>query len=75
MDETRSAAACIVGNEMCEGVVDYRMPLPGRGSALPRCEKHWQERFDLEDGVRRRYQGITPPDFDPTYAGESWEEP
>ena len=31
-------------------------------------------RLDREDEIRRRYPQHQPADFDPTYAGERWDE-
>lgn len=47
------------------------MPLSGSGVPFPRCDKGWDERLRLEDGLRRRYPDQAPSDFDPAYAGES----
>jgi hypothetical protein len=59
----------------CEGAVEYRMPLSGTGKAFPRCEKHWEERLEVQQGINERYGSIAPPsDFDPGYAGERWDD-
>lgn len=58
----------------CQGTVEYRMPLSGTGQSFPRCDKHWRERLDVQDGINRRYPTYAPSDFDPSYAGESWDE-
>jgi hypothetical protein len=60
----------------CEGPVEYRMPIydHGYGKSFPRCEKHWDERLKKEDEIRRRYPEQQPADFDPSYAGERWNE-
>lgn len=61
--------------EMCEGPVEYRFPLSGTGKSFPRCDKHWEKRLEVQRGIDERYPDspIPPPDFDPTYAGESWD--
>lgn len=62
----------------CTGSVEYRESLSGTGRAIPRCNGHWRKRLDLQEGINRRYghpDSSTPPaGFDPTYAGESWDE-
>lgn len=60
----------------CAGNVEYRMPLSGTGKSFPRCDKHWSDRLDVEQRINERYPDspIPPADFDPTYAGESWND-
>ena len=58
----------------CDGAVEYRMALSGTGRSFPRCEKHWEERLDIQDGINQRYPVNAPSDFDPSYAGEHWDE-
>lgn len=45
---------------------------------FPRCEMHYAayaERMDaLHAETRRRYPAMAPDDFDPSYAGESWDD-
>lgn len=75
--EAVEALECLddYGDDTCEGDVEFRMPLSGTGRSFPRCEKHWGERLDVQEGIDRRYGGVAPPsDFDPAYAGESWDE-
>jgi hypothetical protein len=65
-------------NPTCEGEIEMRWPLSGTGRSFPRCEKHWGERLDLQEGLNQRYghpdSDIPPSDFDPTYAGERWSD-
>lgn len=63
---------CISGPEFCSGRVEYRMTLSI--ASHPRCDKHWNDRLDLEQRLRRAYPDTdTPPAwFDPSYAGEHW---
>lgn len=66
---------CMNGpGEDCKGAVEYRMSLSGTGVSLPRCDAHWAARLDVQEGINRRYPVHAPSDFDPTYAGESWDE-
>jgi len=62
----------------CAGTVEYRFPLSGTGRSFPRCDKHWGERLDKQEQINQRYghpdSSVPPADFDPTYAGERWEE-
>ena len=52
--------------------------MSGSGMTFPRCDKHYQAYADrlrpVMDDIRRRYPKQAPSDFDPTYAGESWDE-
>lgn len=65
---------CIDGPDGCKGPTEYRMALSGTGRAFPRCDKHWSDRLDLEDRINERYPTHAPSDFDPSYAGEHWDE-
>lgn len=64
------------GNDECKGAIEYRMPLSGTGRSFPRCDGHWSERLDVQEGINRRYPDSpsAPSDFDPTYAGERWDD-
>jgi hypothetical protein len=62
------------GDGTCEGAVEYRMPLSGTGMSFPRCEKHWKERLETQQGINERYPVHAPSDFDPAYAGERWDD-
>lgn len=61
------------GDDACEGPVEYRFPLSGTGRSFPRCDKHWHARLDVQRGIDERYPPTAPSDFDPLYAGESWD--
>jgi hypothetical protein len=60
----------------CSGAVEYRLPLSGTGRSFPRCERHWNERLDAQEEISSRYPDspLPPADFDPSYAGERWDE-
>lgn len=58
----------------CEGEVLLRGSLTGTGTPIPRCDHHWALRLDYQDEHERRFPVMAPADFDPAYAGESWEE-
>lgn len=58
----------------CRGVVEYRYPLSSTGKSFPRCDGHWDKRLKVQEGIDRRYPQQQPSDFDPYYAGESWDE-
>jgi hypothetical protein len=58
----------------CRGSVEYRMALSDTGQSFPRCEAHWAEAVDREMDLRRRYPVIAPADWDPSYAGERWDD-
>jgi hypothetical protein len=61
--------------ETCAGAVEYRMALSGTGVPYPRCDKHWSDRLDTEQRLRRDYpDSPCPPSwFDASYAGEHWD--
>ena len=65
---------CINAPIGCDGLVEYRMALSGTGKSFPRCDKHWDERLVIQEGINRRYPVNAPSDFDPLYAGESWDD-
>jgi hypothetical protein len=67
---------CLDGPEECSGPVEYRWALSATGRSFPRCERHWADRLAYQDRITRRYPDqATPPSwFDPTAAGESWDE-
>ncbi|ORX19440.1 hypothetical protein [Mycobacterium xenopi] len=69
---------CLDGPQDCEGETFPRLALSGSGESYPRCDHHYAlyvERLQpVMDDIARRYPVMAPPDFDPYYAGESWEE-
>ena len=67
---------CLDGRpeDPCEGEVEFRMPLSSTGRSFPRCEKHWERRLAEQDRINDRYPVLPPSDFDPSYAGERWDE-
>lgn len=58
----------------CEGEVELRFPLSSTGRSFPRCTKHWSEALDRAEDIRKRYPEQAPSDFDPSYAGERWDD-
>lgn len=60
----------------CSGAVELRPSLSGTGTPIPRCDAHWAARLDWQDEHNRAYpDSPCPPSwFDPTYAGERWDE-
>lgn len=74
---TLPADACVdapghVGD--CRGSVEYRA-VPG-GTAVARCVAHFDRRMDRYENSIERYANsdCAPSWFDPTYAGERWED-
>lgn len=71
----RDVPRCLNESPDCEGPVAYHFT-PDRDDfkSFPRCEHHAAIR--LAQAMRNReYQSDVPPSwFDPTYAGESWDE-
>lgn len=62
----------------CRGEVFERYTLSGSGMTFPRCEHHYDEYVARTqpriDEINRRYPATAPADFDPSYAGERWDE-
>jgi hypothetical protein len=56
--------------------VEYRASLSGTGTPIARCDKHWSKRLDRQEEIRKDYPDspVPPSWFDPSYAGESWDE-
>ena len=76
---TLPADACIdapygLGGGECRGTVEYRA-VPG-GSAVARCEGHFERRMERwENSIEREaLSDLAPSWFDPSYAGERWDE-
>jgi hypothetical protein len=61
----------------CDSVPAYRHALTATNVSFPRCNAAWAAALAHHDRVRRDYpDSPTPPAwFDPTAAGESWDEP
>lgn len=72
MEEILECLDCYSGD--CSGTIEYRYALSGTGISYPRCDKHWEHRLDVQDGINQRYPDQQPDDFDPMYAGEQWDE-
>lgn len=61
----------------CVGEVVYHSnPYSSSFKAWPRCEKHYDQYLTKMEGINQRYPDspIPPSDFDPTYAGERWDD-
>jgi hypothetical protein len=65
---------CLQHNQDCRGQVECREPLSGTGKSFPRCDHHWDKRLDEQERINRTYPVNAPRDFDPTYAGENWDD-
>ncbi|MEU4579997.1 hypothetical protein [Nonomuraea sp. NPDC023979] len=64
------------GDGNCRGGVTYRASYAGTGTRIAECSKHQQEAAERDQRLRQVYPDTpTPPSwFDPTYAGESWND-
>jgi len=71
---TTDTPNCLNAGPDCSGPVEYRMPLSGTETAFPRCDHHWSKRLDEQARITRTYPTLAPRDFDPSYAGERWDE-
>lgn len=65
---------CLDANNDCSGAIEYRMAISGTGRSFARCDHHWDKAYDRYLDIQRRYPVHAPADFDPSYAGESWDE-
>lgn len=67
---------CLDGPEGCQGQIEYRMALSPSGRQFPRCDHHWLKRLDFQKETKEKYPDTpcAPAWFDPTYAGERWDE-
>lgn len=66
------------GPQGCEGPVAAYPALSGSGMFWTRCERHYAAYVErvaprIEE-TRRRYPVMAPSDYDPLFAGESWDE-
>lgn len=64
------------GRSPCVGPVEYRWPGYGYRS-WPRCQRHGDERIEKAQADNEKYPDspFAPDWFDPTAAGETWDEP
>jgi hypothetical protein len=76
MDEALPADTCLEYGDECSGAVTYQLPMSGTGVSYPRCEHHADQRLALQERLNRDYPDSPNPPawFDPTYAGEHWDE-
>lgn len=64
-------------SEDCAGPVEYRGAPPDGMKSYRRCEFHNDRRWEqYENSELERYahSDVAPPGFDPSYAGERWED-
>jgi hypothetical protein len=78
MTEQPEELKCLEDNTgACSGPVEFRDPLSGTGKSFPRCAVHWSARLEKQEEIVARYapfSDVPPTGFDPTYAGERWDE-
>lgn len=75
-EKPRPATDCrSFGNGDCTGEVFTRYSRSGMTSTV-RCDGHESAHQDMLDGISRRYPDspVAPDWFDPTYAGERWDD-
>lgn len=72
----RLLLACLDADAKCSGTVEFRHALSPTGKAYPRCEFHWNARLAVQERIDNRYPDspVPPAGFDPSIAGESWDE-
>jgi hypothetical protein len=66
---------CLQHGPDCKGKVEYHIS-PDRDDmkAFPRCEFHWNKRLDDAEKNMELLSDVPPSWFDPSYAGERWDE-
>lgn len=58
----------------CKGPVELRLR-PSDYKSFPRCDAHAEAWYAEQERIQRTYGGVSAPaDFDPSYAGERWDE-
>ena len=74
-DETHSAE-CLNWSEHCSGPVEMRHSGGMNGRSWPRCAFHGAKRLaDRENSIEAWADSdVAPPWFDPTLAGERWDD-
>jgi predicted transcriptional regulator of viral defense system len=74
-DTTLTYDDCLEGPEGCSGTVEYRTT-PDRSDfkAFPRCERHFEKRLESAERTQELLSATPPSWFDPTFAGERWDE-
>jgi hypothetical protein len=67
---------CMNGPEGCRGPVEWHSIDPGRQKAFPRCEAHWDRRLRSRENSMELYadSDVAPSWFDPSIAGERWDD-
>lgn len=60
----------------CQGEVTARASFGGTGALIYECVKHMDESYERNNEHCRNYpdSDIPPAWFDPTYAGERWND-
>lgn len=70
---THTADECRFFGEDCSGEVEGDWSASGI-TFLLHCQSHRNKWLDEQERHNRRYPSVAPADFDPYYAGESWDE-
>lgn len=60
----------------CQGEVSQHPSLAGTGTLIARCDRHYEKYVEADQELRAVYPDspIAPSWFDPTYAGERWDD-
>ena len=63
-------------DDPCKGPVIYRLSPNGTGMRIPRCARHEEQAEERRQEISRNYPDspIAPDWFDPSYAGERWDD-
>ncbi|MFI6168821.1 hypothetical protein ACIBCN_18720 [Nocardia sp. NPDC051052] len=62
------------GQGDCRGEVTARASFAGTGTTIYECGHHMDQSVERDQAHRQRYPKHQPADFDPSYAGESWDD-
>lgn len=76
MDSIRNEALrCLQEGPDCQGEVEmFISPDRHDMKAFPRCQFHIQQRLESAEKTMELLSDVPPDWFDPSYAGERWDE-
>ncbi len=78
MSDTLLATDCLDahGDDVseCNGAVDYRPAMSPTGKWFPRCEKHYEARYETQRGIVSRYGGQMFYDGPEDDYATSWQD-
>jgi len=75
MNDVSEVVRCLQEGPDCKGAVEFHLN-PDRDDfkSFPRCEFHQAKRLESAQKTMELLSDVPPSWFDPTYAGERWNE-